>query len=87
MTDGTIGLVFSRLAIVFVVEGLVNAHTTVVTMLKVFLASHAAKAALGAVVRLVAVRHPQITDGAVVLTKANIAINAMVAVNESGKLA
>lgn len=58
LTDGTIRLVFSSLAIVFLVQGLVDAHAAIVAMLKVLGSADATKTALRAVVGLIFIRHP-----------------------------
>ena len=80
MADGTIGLVLSRLAIVTFVERSINAHTTVVAVLKVFGASDPAESAVGTVVGSFRGGHPQITDIAVIFSELDAAADAVVAV-------
>ena len=58
MTHWAIGLVLSDLAVVVVVQRPVNAHATIMAMLKVLGTTDAAKAAIGAVVGPLFVRHP-----------------------------
>ena len=81
LPDGAIRLVFSLFAIVFVVESLVNAHATIVAMLKVIPASHAAKSAFRTMVGLIFIRHPKIANGAMIFSKLDIALNTSVAVS------
>ena len=69
LADGTVCLVLAVLAVVVVVECTINAHATVVTVLEVFGPTDAAKATVGAMVRTLFIRHPQVADVAVVFTE------------------
>lgn len=80
MTNRAIGLVLATLAIMLVVKRLVNAHAAIVTMLKVFGSSHTAETAFRTVVGLIFVRHPEITNGTMILSKLDVAFYASVAV-------
>mmetsp|Transcript_47674 Transcript_47674/g.70956 ORF Transcript_47674/g.70956 Transcript_47674/m.70956 type:complete len:439 (+) Transcript_47674:395-1711(+) len=66
LTNGTVGFVLSDFAVVIVVEGTIDAHATIMTVLKVFCPSDATKAAIGTMVRTFFVRHPQIAGHAMV---------------------
>jgi len=67
LADATIAPVLTGLAIVGIIEGPVNAHAAFRTVLKVFLASDAAKAAVGTVIRLLLVRHLEVTNDLVMV--------------------
>jgi hypothetical protein len=69
LTDRAVAPVLAGLAIVIAVETAVNAHTTFVAVLKVFLSAHAAKAAVGTMVGTFVGRHPQVANVAMVGTK------------------
>lgn len=78
LTDGTIGLVLSVLAIVIVVQSTIDAHAAVVTVLKVFGTADTAKATVLTMVRAFLIGHPQVADVAMVGTKLDVTRNAVV---------
>jgi hypothetical protein len=80
LADGAIGLVLAVLTIVIVIECLVNAHATVVAVLKVLGATDPAESTLGAVVGVILLGHPEVADRAMVLPKFGITLNASVTV-------
>ena len=80
LTDGTIRHVLAGLAIVIVEQLAVNAHTAVVTVGKVFSATHSAETTVRAVIRGLGFGHPEVANEAVVLAKLNTTTNAFVAV-------
>ena len=80
MAHGAVALIFARLAIMVVEQFLVNAHSTVVAMLKVIFAPDAAKATIFAVIGILFVRHPEVASIAMVGTKKNIAVYTILAV-------
>jgi hypothetical protein len=77
---GTVGLVLARLAIVTAVQGLINAHSTVVTVLKVIASTDTAKATVLAMIRVLVIRHPKIANVAVISAKLDSTANTIVAV-------
>lgn len=78
LTNGTVGFVFSGLAIVIVIQVLVDAHTTIVAMQKVFGATHAAEATVFTVVGTLFVRHPQVANVAMIGAELYTAVDTMV---------
>jgi hypothetical protein len=80
LAHGAVALILARLAIVIVEQALVNAHSTVVAMLKVIFSTDAAKATVFAVIGILFVRHPEVASIAVVGTKKNIAVDTVLAV-------
>jgi hypothetical protein len=80
LTDGTVRLVLAILTVVVVIECLVNAHTTIVAVLKVLGTAHPAETTLRAVVGVILLGHPKVADRAMVLPKFGITINATVTV-------
>lgn len=80
LTNGTVGHVLARLAIVIVKQKGINAHAAVVAVPKVFLAANPTKTTISAVVRILIVRHPKIADVTMVFSELNFAFNAIVAV-------
>jgi hypothetical protein len=80
LAHGTVALILARLAIMIVEQALVNAHSTVVAMLKVVFAADAAKATVFAVIGVLFGRHPEIASIAMVGTEKNIAVNTVLAV-------
>ena len=78
LTDGAIGHVFSHFAIVVVKEVNVDAHSAVVAVAKVFLPADATKAAIGTVVWVLFVGHPEVAYGAVVRGELDSARSAFV---------
>ena len=58
LTDGTVGHVLSRFAVVIVKEDGINAHAAVMTMGKIFAATHATESTVGAVIRRLLSGHP-----------------------------
>jgi hypothetical protein len=67
---------------VIVQEERVNAHATVVAVTKVFPTTDATETTVRAVVRRFLVGHPEIANVAVVFTKLDAALDAVVAVVE-----
>jgi hypothetical protein len=80
LTDGTITHVLAVLAIVIVKQQGINTHATVVTVLEVFATTHATEPAIFAMIRSLLGGHPEIADIAVVFTKLDIAVDAVVPV-------
>ena len=80
LANGTVGHVLARLAVVIVEEEGVNAHATVMTVLEVLPATDSAEATVGAMVRLLLGRHPQVADVTVVLSESDATFDALVAV-------
>ena len=80
LTNGAVGLVLATLAIVLIVERLVNTHATVVAMLKVFGAPNTAETTFGAMIRLVFVGHPEIANRTMILSKRDVTFYASIAV-------
>jgi hypothetical protein len=81
LTHWAVRLVLAALAVVIEVQALVDAHATIVTVPKVLRPAHATESAVTAVVRLLVVRHPQVTDVAVVLSKLDSAVDTIVPAN------
>jgi hypothetical protein len=80
LAHGAVTLILARLAIMIVVQALINAHSTRVAMLKVVFAADAAKATIFAVIGMLFVRHPEVAGMAMVVTKKNTAVDTVVAV-------
>ena len=80
LANGAIGHVLARLAVVIVEEEGVDAHATVMTVLEVLSATDSAKTTVGAMVRLLLGRHPQVADITVVLSESDATFDALVAV-------
>jgi hypothetical protein len=80
LAHGAVALILARLAIVIVEQALVNAHSTVVAMLKVIFTTDTAKATIFAVIGIFFVRHPEVARIAMVGTKKNTAIDTVRAV-------
>ena len=79
LANGAIGHVLARLAVVIVEEEGVDAHATVMTVLEVLPATDSAEATVGAMVRLLQSRHPQVADIAVILSESDATFDALVA--------
>ena len=79
-TNGTVGHVFATLTIVIVQEERVNAHAAVVAVAKVFPTPDATETTIRTVVRRFLVGHPEVANVAVVFTKLDTALDAMIAV-------
>ena len=58
LTDRTVRFVLSTLAVVVLVQTLVDAHATIMTMLEVLRSTHTAKTTVGTMVRPFSIRHP-----------------------------
>lgn len=78
LTDGTVGFVLSRFAIVVGVETAVDAHATVVTVLEIFGSPHPAESTVSTMVRPFVVGHPEVANITVVFTKLNATLDALV---------
>lgn len=81
LADGTVGFVFSTFAVVVGVETSVDAHSTIVTMFEILGTTHAAKAAVGAMVGSFVVGHPEVANATVVLSHLNATLGAIVSEN------
>ena len=80
LTDGAVGHVLARLAVVIIEKEGINARAAVMTVLEVLPATDSAEATVGAMVRLLLGRHPQVADVAVVLSESDATFDALVAV-------
>ena len=80
LTDGTVLHVLADLAVVLSEEGGVDAHAAVVAVAEVLGSTDAAEAALGTVIGAFLGRHPQVADGAVVLSELDTAADTVVPV-------
>jgi len=80
LANGAVAHVLARLAVVLVKEQRVDAHAAVVAVSKVFATSDATKATVRTVIRAFLAGHPEIANVAVVLSKLNAALDAVVAV-------
>jgi hypothetical protein len=67
------------------IETAVDAHAAIVTVLKIFSASDPAETAISTVVRPFIVGHPEIANVAVVFSKLDAALDAIVAEKEENK--
>ena len=85
LADGTILHVLADLAVVLSKERGVDAHAAIVAVAEVFGPTDATEAALGTVVGTFLGRHPQVANGAVILSKLDSAADAVVAVARSVK--
>ena len=83
LADGAVLHVLADLAVVLGEEGGVDAHAAVVAVAEVLGPTDSAEAALGTVVGTLLGRHPQVADGAVVLSELDAAADAVVAVLEN----
>jgi len=83
LTYWTIGFVFSTFTIVIGVETSVNAHSTVMTVLKILRPSYSAESTIRAVIGPLVVVHPEIANITVVFSKLNSALDAIVSVLKS----
>jgi predicted lysophospholipase L1 biosynthesis ABC-type transport system permease subunit len=86
LADGAIGLVLAVLAVVIGVETLINAHAAIMAMLKVLGTTDAAKATVLTMVRFFIIGHPKITNVAMVVTKLDITIYAIVTVKRENQM-
>ena len=82
LTDRAIRLVLSAFAIVVGVQGFVNAHAAIMTMLKVFRATHSTETAILTVIWFFIIRHPKVTNVTMVLSKGNSTRHTIVAVQK-----
>ena len=80
LADGTILHVLADLAVVLSKERGVDAHAAIVAVAKVFGPTYATEAALCTVVGTFLGRHPQVANGAVILSKLDTAADAVVTV-------
>jgi hypothetical protein len=80
LTDRTVAHVLSRFAIVIIEQLDVDAHATIIAMPKIISAAHPTKSARGTMIRGFIIRHPQITNTAVIFAKLNTTRNTVVAV-------
>jgi hypothetical protein len=80
LANRAVGFVLATFAIVIGVKAFVNTHSTVMTVLKVFSPTNAAKTTITTVIWFFVVGHPQITDIAMILSKLHRAFDAIVAV-------
>ena len=80
LTDGAVGHVLARLAVVIIEKEGIDTHATVMAVLEVLPATDSAEATVGAMVGLLLGRHPQIADVAVVLSESDATFDALVAV-------
>ena len=79
LTDWAIRHVLAYFAIVVIEQERIDAHSTVVTMLKVLPATDSTKAAVVAMIGTLFGRHPQIADITVILSKLYAAIDTAIA--------
>jgi hypothetical protein len=82
LTDGTVAHVLAVFAVVIIKQLGIDAHATVVTVLKVLASTHTAKAAVFAMIRRLLGRHPKVANIAVVITKLDSTGKAVVSVQE-----
>lgn len=80
LTHGAVGLVLAHLAIVILVEGAIDAHAAIMTVLEVFGTSDAAKAAVWTVIRTFFVGHPEVANDAVIRAEFYAAVDTVVSV-------
>lgn len=85
LTNRTVGLVLAHLAIVVVVQGPIDAHATIVTVLKVLGTTHPTKSTIRTMVGTLLIRHPQIAYAAMIGSKLYTAVDTVVAVNFTKK--
>jgi hypothetical protein len=78
LAHGAVGFVLSTLAVVIVVEAPVDAHSTVMAMLKILRSTNPTESAIFAMIRFFIVRHPQVAYAAVVFSKLNSTLNAII---------
>jgi hypothetical protein len=78
LTHGTIAHILPRLAVVVIKQKGINAHSAIVTVRKIFPPADATKATFFAVVWILVRGHPQITNVAVVCSKLNPTVYAIV---------
>ena len=70
LTNGAVGHVFARFAVMTVKQHSINAHATIMTMAEIFAATDATKATIMTMVGVILGTHPQVTDIAVIFSKA-----------------
>lgn len=80
LTNGAVGHVLARLAVVIIEKEGIDTHSTVMAVLEVLSPTDSAEATVGAVVGLLLGRHPQIADVTVVLSESDATLDALVAV-------
>ena len=80
LTHGTVGFIFSTFAIVICVESSVNAHATIMTVLKILGTANTTKTTIGAMVGPFVICHPEIANAAVIFSKLNSTLDAIVTV-------
>jgi hypothetical protein len=81
LTHGAVGFVLLTLAIVVGVQSLVDAHFTIMTMLKIFISAYTAKATVWTVIRLFIVCHPKIANTTVIFSESNTTTNTVVPIH------
>lgn len=80
MTDWTIGFVFSGFAVVVGIETAIDAHATIMTVLEIFGSPHTTESTIRTVIRPFIVGHPEIANVAVIFTKLDATLDAIVSV-------
>jgi hypothetical protein len=82
LTHGAVGLILAALAIVVGVQSLVDTHSTIMTVLKIFGSSYTTKAAVRTVIRLFIIRHPEIAYITMIFPKLNTTADTIVSTNK-----
>lgn len=85
LTDWTVGLVFPAFAVVIVIQTLVDAHSAVVTMLKVFGTTNSTEPTVLTVIWFFLVGHPQVTNITMILSKSNSTTDTIVSGKQKPK--
>lgn len=78
LTDWAIGLVLSTFAVMVGVQTLVDTHSAIMAVLEIFGAANPTKPTVRTMVWLFVIRHPQITDAAMIFSKLNSTGDAIV---------
>jgi hypothetical protein len=78
LTNGTVGLVLSALAIMIRIQALINAHSAIMAVLEIFRTANAAKSAVWTVIWFFIVCHPKVAYTTVVFSKLYPAVYTIV---------